>query len=267
MEIKPQLSLALCALLAAGCAGHKTRQGVSFTKDEPPPTVQAPSNPPPCEAGDRPVWVLPVFSTGYVAGAANQTSDVYVGPHSVTSMVEPGHWASQEEAELQGKPYVSPSSNRIVYPDTQSSETLRRGSGEMEVAAPKRLPTNTASTDSTPSPAPETVPKPTPPPRSEPLSTPSPAPEEMPDLPSATPSPSSSRLSTGQFQVVSNTPSELVFRGGQVGEDYSVDLANGKKVEIKYLSENEVKLTADQASRTVVIKGLDSPVKVRLKSQ
>jgi hypothetical protein len=28
-----------------------------------------------------------------------------------------------------------------------------------------------------------------------------------------------------------------------------------------------VKLTADQASRTVVIKGLDSPVKVRLKSQ
>jgi hypothetical protein len=91
--------------------------------------------------------------------------------------------------------------------------------------------------------------------------------KKCPISPSATPSPSSSRLSTGQFQVVSNTPSELVFRGGQVGEDYSVDLANGKKVEIKYLSENEVKLTADQASRTVVIKGLDSPVKVRLKSQ
>jgi hypothetical protein len=268
MEIKTHLSLALCVLLAVGCVGHKVKQEASYTKDEPPPpTVQAPSNPPPREAGDRPVWVLPVFSTGYVAGAANQTSDVYVGPHSVTTMVEPGHWASQEEAELQGKPYVSPSSNRIVYPDTQSSDTLRRGSGEMDVAASTRRPIHTAGADSSPSPAPETMPKPTPAPRSEPLSTPSPAPEEMPDLPSPTPSPSSSRSSTDQFQVVSNTASELVFRGGLVGEDYSVDLANGKKLQIQYLSENEVKLTAGQASRTVVIKGLDSPVKVRLKSQ
>jgi hypothetical protein len=89
----------------------------------------------------------------------------------------------------------------------------------------------------------------------------------MPDLPSATPSPSSSRSSTGQFQIVSNTPSELIFRGGQVGEDYSIDLANGKKVEIKYLSQTEVKLTADAASRTVAIKGLNIPVRVRLKSQ
>jgi hypothetical protein len=266
MEIKLLPSLALCILFAAGCAGHKVKQEGSYTKDEPPPpTVQAPSSPPPRDAGDRPVWVLPVFSTGYVAGAANQTSDVYVGAHSVTSMVEPGHWASQEEAELQGKPYVSPSSNRIVYPETQSSETLRRGSGEMDVAAPTRRPI--ASADSTPSQTPETPPRPTPAPRSEPSVAPSPSPEDMPDLPSATPSPSSSRSSTGQFQIVSNTPSELIFRGGQVGEDYSVDLANGKKVEIKYLSQTEVKLTADAASRTVAIKGLNIPVRVRLKSQ
>jgi hypothetical protein len=267
METKPLPTLALCALLVCGCAGHKAKQGISYTKDEPPPpTVQAPSSPPPREAGDRPVWVLPVFSTGYVAGAANQTSDVYVGPHSVTSMVEPGHWASQEEAELQGKPYVSPSSNRIVYPDTQSSETLRKGSGEMEVAAPNRRPISTASADSSPSPAPQTMP--TPAPRTEPLLSPSPTPEvDMPDLPSATPSPSSSRSGSGQFQIVSNTPSELIFRGGQVGEDYSIDLVNGKKVQIQYLSQTEVRLTADEASRTVVIKGPDSPVRVRLKNQ
>jgi hypothetical protein len=216
MEIKSFLSLALGTLLATGCAGHKAKQEVSYTKDEPlPPTVQAPSSPPPREAGDRPVWVLPVFSTGYVAGAANQASDVYVGPHSVTSMVEPGHWASQEEAELQGKPYVCPSSNRIVYPATQSSDSLRRGAGEMEVGAQTRRPINTASAGSSPSPVPEPMPKPTPAPRSEPLSTPNPAQGEMPELPSATPTPSSSSgLSTGQFQVVSNTLSELVFRGG-----------------------------------------------------
>jgi hypothetical protein len=266
MEINLLPSLALCALLATGCAGHKATQEASYTKEAPPPpTVQAPSSPPPRNAGDRPVWVLPVFSTGYVAGAANPTSDVYVGAHSVTSMVEPGHWASQEEAELQGKPYVSPSSNRIVYPETQSSETLRRGSGEMDVAAPTRRPI--ASAGSSSSPPPETSPKPTPAPRSEPSSTPSPAPEDMPDLPSATPAPSSSRSSANQFEVVSNTPSELVFRGGQIGENYSVDLANGKKVGIKYLSQTEVKLTADAASRTVAIKGLDNPVRVRLKSQ
>ena len=105
-------------------------------------------------------------------GAANQTSDVYVGPHSVTSMVEPGHWASQEEAELQGKPYVSPSSNRIVYPDTQSSETLRKGSGEMEVAAPNRRPISMASAGSSRSPAPQAMP--TPAPRTEPLPSPEP---------------------------------------------------------------------------------------------
>lgn len=267
MEIKLLPPFALCALLAAGCAGHKVKQATSYTKDAPPPppTVQAPSSPPPREAGDRPVWVLPVFSTGYVAGAANQSSDVYVGPHSVTSMVEPGHWASQEEAELQGKPYVSPSSNRIVYPETQSSETLGKGSGEMDVAASTRRPL--ASADSGPSPVPEMLPKPTPAPRNEPSSTPGPTPEEMPELPSSTPSPSSSRSSTSQFQVVSNTASELVFRGGQVGEEYSVHLANGKKVQIHYLSQTEVKLTADEASRTVAIKGLDSPVRVRLKSQ
>lgn len=271
MEIKSLRSLALCALLAAGCAGHKVNSGASYTKDEPPPpTVQAPSSPPPREAGDRPVWVLPVFSTGYVAGAANQ-ADVYVGPHSVTSMVETGHWSSQEEAELQGKPYVTPSSNRIVYPNTQSSETLRRGAGEMDVAASTRRPIVMA--EPSPSPAPEATPNPTPPKslqreqELEPLPGQSPTPQEMPDLPSATPTPSSSRSNTGQFHVVSNTASELVFRGGQVGENYSVDLANGSKVEIQYLSQTEVKLTAGETSRTVVIKGLDSPVRVRLKTQ
>jgi hypothetical protein len=267
MEIKPQLSLALCALLAAGCAGHKTRQGVSFTKDEPPPTVQAPSNPPPREAGDRPVWVLPVFSTGYVAGAANQTSDVYVGPHSVTSMVEPGHWASREEAELQGKPYLIPSSNRIVYPGTGSSDTLRRGAGEMDVAASTRRPIRTASSNTNATP--ETTPAPTPTPGNQtepPLPSDSPMPQTMPELPSTSPTPTSAAATKG-FQVISNTRAELIFTGGQVGENYSVDLASGKKIAIKYLSSTEVQVTAGNTSRNVTIHGLDSRVKVRMTTE
>ena len=266
MEIKSKVLFALLALLAAGCASQRTKPESFYTKEGPPtpPMVQAPSSPPPREAGERPVWVLPVFSTGYVAGAANE-SDVYVGPHSVTSMVEPGHWASQEEAELQGKPYLMPSTGRIVYPGTGSSETLRRGAGEMEVAASTRRPIRTA--DSSPTATPE--PTPTPSTQPEPaLPSESPTPQNMPELPSANPTPPSADATpAGQFQVLSNTPSELIFTGGQIGENYSVDLANGKKIDIKYLSSTQVRLTAGNTSRNVAIRGLDSRVKVRMTVQ
>jgi hypothetical protein len=258
----------LLALLAAGCASQSGKPSPSLTKESPPlpPMVQAPSSPPPRQAGDRPVWVLPVFSTGYVAGAANE-SDVYVGPHSVTSMVEPGHWASREEAELQGKPYLIPSSNRIVYPGTGSSDTLRRGAGEMDVAASTRRPIRTASSNTNATP--ETTPAPTPTPGNQtepPLPSDSPMPQTMPELPSTSPTPTSAAATKG-FQVISNTRAELIFTGGQVGENYSVDLASGKKIAIKYLSSTEVQVTAGNTSRNVTIHGLDSRVKVRMTTE
>ena len=256
----------LLALLFAGCASQSGKPSPSLSKESPPPApmVQAPSSPPPRQAGDRPVWVLPVFSTGYVAGAANQ-SDVYVGPHSVTSMVEPGHWASQEEAELQGKPYLIPSSNRIVYPGTGSSDTLRRGAGEMDVAASTRRPIRTAGSNTNATP--ETTPAPTPGNQTEPpLPSDTPMPQSMPELPYTSPTPSSAAATTG-FHVISNTRAELIFTGGQVGENYSVDLASGKKIDIKYLSPTEVQLTAGNTSRNVTIHGLDSRVKVRMTTQ
>ena len=261
MEIKSKLFFTLLALLAAGCASQSRKPSPSLSKENPPlpPMVQAPSSPPPRQAGDRPVWVLPVFSTGYVAGAANE-SDVYVGPHSVTSMVEPGHWASQEEAELQGKPYLIPSSNRIVYPGTGSSDPLRRGAGEMDVAASTQRPIRTASSNTNATP--ETTPAPTPGNQTEPpLPSDSPTPQSMPELPSTSPT---SAAATKGFQVISNTSAELIFTGGQVGENYSVDLASGKKIDIKYLSSTEVQVTAGNTSRNVTIHGLDSRVKVRM---
>ena len=254
----------LLALLAAGCASQSGKPSPDLSKESPPPPpmVQAPSSPPPRQAGDRPVWVLPVFSTGYVAGAANE-SDVYVGPHSVTSMVEPGHWASQEEAALQGKPYLIPSSNRIVYPSTGSSDTLRRGAGEMDVAASTRRPIRTASANTNA--APETTPAPAPTPgnQAEPQL---PSDSTMPELPSTSPTPTSAAAAQG-FQVISNTGAELIFTGGQVGENYSVDLASGKKIDIKYLSSTEVQVSAGNTSRNVTIHGLDSRVKVRMTTE
>jgi len=90
----------------------------------------------------------------------------------------------------------------------------------------------------------------------------------MPELPSADPTPPSADATpAGQFQVLSNTPSELIFTGGQIGENYSVDLANGKKIDIKYLSSTQVRLTAGNTSRNVAIRGLDSRVKVRMTVQ
>ena len=63
-----------------------------------------------------------------------------------------------------------------------------------------------------------------------------------------------------KFGVGSRTEARSWIGAGRV-------TVNGKKVQIQYLSQTEVRLTADEASRTVVIKRPDSPVRVRLKNQ
>jgi hypothetical protein len=269
METRFSLYYLILAFCAAGCAHNARQSSSAFSKEAPPPppAIQAPSSPPPRDAGERPVWVLPVFSTGYVSGAANQ-SGVYVGPHSVTSVVEAGHWASQEEAELQGRPYVT-SSNRIVYPNGANADGLSTSAGQMEVAAstiPRSAQPSTTPA-STPTPPPPSA---TPAPNQEvpepPLPSESPSPN-MPDLPSAAPSPAANDQPATHFQVLANTPAELIFTGGRVGERYVVDLTNGKKVDISYLSEKKVQLASGTTSKVVAIQGLESRVKVRLTTQ
>lgn len=221
------------------------------------PLIQTSAAPPHHEPGEQMVWILPVFSSGYEPGHADPNTGEYVGGHEVTTIVEAGHYATQEEAELQGKPYLIPSTNQIVHPGLSQVTTLRRGSGEYEISLPqsKRIDPPTPKTQHSPS--------------AEASPTPSkePAKTAFPPLPGNSPAPTPASTIAPDpppgFKVIKNAENEVVFSGGRPGKTYTVDTPKGQKVDIKYLKDS-VQLTVAGNTRTISIRSPESQVLVRL---
>lgn len=64
----------------------------------------------------KPVWILPVINSGWKPAKVDQKTGDWVGGHYAATVVEEGKWATLEEAELSGKPYILPGQTRPVIP-------------------------------------------------------------------------------------------------------------------------------------------------------
>lgn len=64
----------------------------------------------------KPVWVLPVINSGWKPAKVDSRSGDWVGGHYSATVVEDGRWATLEEAELSGKPYILSGDTRPVIP-------------------------------------------------------------------------------------------------------------------------------------------------------
>lgn len=65
----------------------------------------------------RPVWILPKTTMGWAKGGVDRrTGDWHSGEY-VGTIVEPGHWATLEEAELGTQPYIIAGENQPIVPE------------------------------------------------------------------------------------------------------------------------------------------------------
>lgn len=70
----------------------------------------------------KPVWILPVINSGWKPAKVDSRTGDWVGGHYSATVVEDGRWATLEEAELSGKPYILPGETRPVIPTPLRSQ-------------------------------------------------------------------------------------------------------------------------------------------------
>lgn len=64
----------------------------------------------------KPVWILPRTTSGWKKAVADDASGEWRSGQYVAKIIEPGRWATLEEAELAGKPYIVPGDDKPVIP-------------------------------------------------------------------------------------------------------------------------------------------------------
>jgi len=118
---KPIFILAVAALAVSSCASRDKIEGeiprdpiqvgetmVQTSYDYSRPEGIAPDS--------KPVWILPVINSGWKPAKVDSRTGDWVGGHYSATVVEDGKWATLEEAELSGKPYILPGETRPIIP-------------------------------------------------------------------------------------------------------------------------------------------------------
>jgi len=112
MENRFSLALLLPALLV-GCAWNKkaptpTPQGARVVVGTTRPKAPL----------ETPVWIQPVFGTAWKEASTDPATGDFIGGHYVATIVEPGRWATQEEADTLGRSFLRPGENHpLPSPD------------------------------------------------------------------------------------------------------------------------------------------------------
>ena len=78
----------------------------------------------------KPVWILPAINSGWKPARVDRKTGEWIGGHYSATVVEEGKWATLEEAELSGKPYILPGQTRPVIP-TPLKDQSASSSGEL----------------------------------------------------------------------------------------------------------------------------------------
>jgi hypothetical protein len=81
----------------------------------------------------KPVWILPMMTQGWVPARIDSQTGDWVGGHYQATIIQEGHWATLEEAEQSGRPYVRSGEGQPVIPP-QSSPGSSQGGAELEMA-------------------------------------------------------------------------------------------------------------------------------------
>jgi hypothetical protein len=124
---RPILPLALVACALTSCA---SREGVEGEIPRDPVQVGETmvqtsydySRPEGIAPDSKPVWILPVINSGWKPAKVDSRTGDWVGGHYSATVVEDGKWATLEEAELSGKPYILPGETRPIIPTPLRSQ-------------------------------------------------------------------------------------------------------------------------------------------------
>lgn len=85
------------------------------------------------ERQDKPVYILPQVAGGWKKAKVDDASGEWRSGQYVAKVMEPGHWATLEEAELSGKPYIIPGKgNKPIVPTPVANQSPTK-TGEYSV--------------------------------------------------------------------------------------------------------------------------------------
>lgn len=88
-------------------------------------------------AQSRPVWVLPIINKGWIPARVDPKTGDWISGHYQATIIQEGYWATQEEAELAGRPYILAGDSSPIIP-TPVPDGPRQGGGggaELNVTA------------------------------------------------------------------------------------------------------------------------------------
>ena len=130
----PQALMALLALgplvLLSGCAVPQAKPIID-------PTIVSTSydytKPADIAAQSKPVWILPVINKGWVPAHIDPRTGDWLSGHYQATIVQDGYWATQEEAELAGRPYIVAGDSSPIIPRPVTDGPTRLGTGSPEV--------------------------------------------------------------------------------------------------------------------------------------
>jgi len=82
----------------------------------------------------KPVWVLPVINQGWIPARVDPKTGDWISGHYQATIVQDGYWATQEEAELSGRPYiVAGETTPIVPPPVANVPSTGNGGAELNL--------------------------------------------------------------------------------------------------------------------------------------
>lgn len=118
--------------------------GCSAPKQRIDPTVVSTSydytKPVDIAAQSKPVWVLPVINKGWIPARVDPKTGDWISGHYQATIVQEGYWATQEEAELSGRPYIvaGDSSPIIPKPTPNGPKVSMENGAELDIKALKK---------------------------------------------------------------------------------------------------------------------------------
>ncbi len=118
-------------VFVVGCSGGR--------KVQVDPTVVATSydytKPADISAQSKPVWVLPIINKGWIPARVDPDTGDWVSGHYQATIIQDGYWATQEEAELSGRPYIlAGDSVPVVPPPVPGGPRQGGGGDELNIA-------------------------------------------------------------------------------------------------------------------------------------
>jgi hypothetical protein len=117
-KIRGSMGILALALMTCGCANSRSDKMGALPVD--PALIQNSydyTKPYDVQDKGKPVYILPVINHGWVKAQVDPKTGQWVGGHYVGTIVDQGHWATLEEAELSGRPYMKAENGQVIVPD------------------------------------------------------------------------------------------------------------------------------------------------------